>query len=364
MLYSVDWTKELLDHERGRVPSHRLFGFAELRELGYRPDLCRTPGRLGGLLDRPSVWRAFQALWAALHQRRYACIVATTETPALPLLVLKAAGLVRRPVVVVSVALLHAKNATGLRGALWARCVRHADALVVYASAQAATIRQRFRVDAARVVFVPFGVDTAYFSPERADQQREGGERFVLAVGTNQGKDFATLVRAMPPGVPLLVVTDAGNAEVIARTTPRGAMVTVDQAVPIGRLRELYRAAAVLVIPLHEAPFSSGQTVLLENMASGRAVVVSDVSGVRDYVQDGVTATVVPPGDVAALRRAIDRALREEAAGRRIGRAAAAAVREEYSARRYADRLAAVISEVATSPKDPQLSGPTPAPVR
>jgi glycosyltransferase involved in cell wall biosynthesis len=213
MVYSADWTRELLDYERGMVPSHRLFGLAELREHGYRTELCRTPRWLGRLLSSPPSWRAYQALWALLRQRRYTCIVATTESPALPLLVLKAAGLIRKPVVVVSVALLHAKNATGLRRALWGRCIRHADAVIVYAAGQVAAVRRRFRIDGARVVFVPFGVDTAYFSP---DGSSEGsGERFVLAVGTNEGKDFGTLVRAMPPGVPLLVVTDASNAEVI-----------------------------------------------------------------------------------------------------------------------------------------------------
>ena len=353
LAYSADWTKELVDYERGMVPSHRLFGFAELREHGYRTDLCRTPRRLGKLLSSPPSWRVFQALWALVHQRRYTCIVATTESPALPLLVLKAAGLIRKPVVVVSVALLHAKNATGPRRALWARCIRCADAVIVYAAEQATAVRQRFRIDGERVVFVPLGVDTAYFSPEDGGEQWESGERFVLAVGTNEGKDFGTLVRAMPPGVPLLVVTDASNAEVISLTKPSNPLVTVAHAVPIRRLRELYRAATVQVIPLHERPYSSGQTVLLENMASGKAVIVSDVSGVRDYVTPGVTATVVAPGDVAALRRAINEALDVPAARRRIGCAAAAAVRQEYSTQRFAARLSKIIAEVSTPPPRP-----------
>jgi glycosyltransferase involved in cell wall biosynthesis len=130
--------------------------------------------------------------------------------------------------------------------------------------------------------------------------------------------------------------------------------VTVAQAVPIRRLRELYRAATVQVIPLHERPYSSGQTVLLENMAAGKAVIVSDVTGVRDYVIPGVTAMVVAPGDVAALRRAIEQALDMPAARRRIGCAAAAAVRQEYSTQRFAVRLSEIIAEVSTPTPRPR----------
>jgi glycosyltransferase involved in cell wall biosynthesis len=353
MLYSSDWTNELRDFRRNVVPSHRLFGFADLERLGHRVELWRTPAGLRRRLPSAAVWRMFQALWVLIGQHRWACVVATTESPALPVLVLKAVGLIRRPIVVVSVALLHEKYGSGLRRLLWSRCIGNADAVLVYAADQVVAVRDRFGLPSARVVAVPLGVDTDFFSPSTAENGRRqpGDGAFVLSVGTNEGKDFGTLMRAMPPGRALRVVTDAGNAEVIARSTRPDVPVTVESAVPIIRLRELYRAAGVHVIPLHEAPISSGQTVLLENMALGKAVIVSDVSGVRDYVDPGVTATVVPPADVASLRRAIEEAFEEPSVAERIGRSAAEAVRRRYSARHFALRLSALIT---------QLSGPGP----
>ena len=349
MLYSSDWTDELRQYRCGEVPSHRLFGFAELEQLGHRVELWRTPGGLRKLLRSASAWRTLQALWVTLRQRRYGCVVATTESPALPVLMLKAAGLLRRPVIVVSVALLHAKYATGLRHVLWSRCIGRADAVLVYAADQAAAVRARFDLATEKVVAVPLGVDTDFFFPEDGNERSSDSGEFVLSVGTNEGKDFATLMRAMPPGRALRVVTDARNAEVIARNSRRDVPVTVEQAVPISRLRERYRAARVHVIPLHEAPISSGQTVLLENMALGKAMIVSDVSGVRDYVEPGVTATVVPPGDVAALRKAIEDAFADPSAAARIGNAAAEAVRRHYSSWQFATRLSELIN-VASAP--------------
>jgi glycosyltransferase involved in cell wall biosynthesis len=348
MLYSSDWTHELRQYRCGEVPSHRLFGFADLERLGYQVRLFVTPPWLRRLRPSANIWRICQALWVALRQRRCACVVATTESPALPVLMLKAIGLIRTPVIVVSVALLHDKYDAGLRRALWSRCVIHADAVLVYAASQASIIRSRFSLPSDMVVPVPLGVDTEFFTPETGDDREPDMGRFVLSVGTNEGKDFATLMRAMPPGRALRVVTDAGNAEVIARSGRPDVPVTVESAVPIIRLRELYRAAPVHVIPLREAQTSSGQTVLLENMALGRAVIVSDVSGIRDYVEPGVTAIVVPPGEVVALRKAIEAAFEDPAATARIGRAAAEAVRRRYSARHFAARLSGLITAVST----------------
>ena len=344
MLYSRDWTHELRQYHCGEVPSHRLFGFVELERLGHPVELCQTPASLRRLLRSAAAWRVFQALWVALRQQRFACVVATTEAPALPVLLLKAAGLLRRPVIVISVALLHAKYTTGLRHLLWSRCIGRADVVLVYAAGQAAAVQERFGLPQGRVEAVTLGVDTEFFTPrERGGELPDAGE-FVLSVGTNEGKDFATLLRAMPAGRALRVVTDTGNAEIVARNRRSDVAVTVEQAVPIIRLRDLYRATRVHVIPLHEAQISSGQTVLLENMALGRAVIVSDVSGVRDYVEPGVTATVVPPGDVAALRRAIESTFEDPAAADRIGNAAAEAVRQRYSAGRFAARLSELIT--------------------
>jgi glycosyltransferase involved in cell wall biosynthesis len=62
-------------------------------------------------------------------------------------------------------------------------------------------------------------------------------------------------------------------------------------------------------------------------MSYGRAVVASDVGGLRDLVRDGETGLVVPPRDPAALRAAIDRLLGDPALRARLGAAAREHVR-------------------------------------
>jgi glycosyltransferase involved in cell wall biosynthesis len=54
-------------------------------------------------------------------------------------------------------------------------------------------------------------------------------------------------------------------------------------------------------------------------MAWGRPVVAAAVGGLMDAVQDGVTGLLVPPGDVRALRAAIERLLGDADLRNRLG---------------------------------------------
>jgi 2-deoxystreptamine N-acetyl-D-glucosaminyltransferase/2-deoxystreptamine glucosyltransferase len=64
------------------------------------------------------------------------------------------------------------------------------------------------------------------------------------------------------------------------------------------------RHSSIAVVPStwHE-PMSQ---VAVEAMVVGRPVVASDVGGLRDVVEHGVTGLRVPPGDPGALAMAID----------------------------------------------------------
>ena len=65
----------------------------------------------------------------------------------------------------------------------------------------------------------------------------------------------------------------------------------------------------------------------------GRPVIVSDVGMIRDYVTPEV-ARLVPPGDVGAMRSALEEVPRQSVP------AAAAHVRDHFSSRRFAADLA------------------------
>ncbi len=77
-----------------------------------------------------------------------------------------------------------------------------------------------------------------------------------------------------------------------------------------------YRAADVVVAP---SRWDGLSLALLEAMASGAAIVASDVNGSESLGDAGV---IVPPGDPEALAEEIDRLLEDAPRRRRLGAAA------------------------------------------
>jgi glycosyltransferase involved in cell wall biosynthesis len=107
-------------------------------------------------------------------------------------------------------------------------------------------------------------------------------------------------------------------------------------AVPSTKVGGCYERAAVVCVPSLREGYGMAAA---EAMAYGRPVVASAVGGLVDLVADGVTGVLVPPGDVAALRAAVEGLLGD---GRLRGRLGAAA-RE-----RAAERLSPTAAAEAT----------------
>jgi glycosyltransferase involved in cell wall biosynthesis len=82
---------------------------------------------------------------------------------------------------------------------------------------------------------------------------------------------------------------------------------------------------------------------LMEAMATGLAVVASDISGIPELIRHGVTGILVPPGDAAAIAGAIAGLSASPAQRQRLGAAARAAVLEEFDLGRSSAMLLALI---------------------
>ncbi len=205
------------------------------------------------------------------------------------------------------------------------------DRFLVIRSGDAAMLRSRFGVPEHKVSFLPW--------PVRADQLPDPGveEDYVYSAGWAH-RDWACLLSALDraglpatlaPGRPLTIPEGAvGRIEVIEMPPP-----------DLGRT--LTARARVVAVALVDTDLPSGPLVLLDAMAMGKAVVASAVNGTRDYVRDGETALVVPPGDPVALSAALTRLWRDEALRRRLGAAARTETLERCSLPRFWEGLAA-----------------------
>jgi glycosyltransferase involved in cell wall biosynthesis len=141
----------------------------------------------------------------------------------------------------------------------------------------------------------------------------------ILFVGRlSPEKGVLELVEACG-GLPLVVV---GDGPLRARVP--GAVGFV----PPEALGPYYERAAVVAAPSLREGYG---VVAREAMAWGRPVVASAVGGLVDAVEDGVNGLLVPPGDVAALREAIERLLGDAELRERLGAAARERAIQDFS---------------------------------
>jgi glycosyltransferase involved in cell wall biosynthesis len=94
------------------------------------------------------------------------------------------------------------------------------------------------------------------------------------------------------------------------------------------RVAELLAVSDVCVLSSKAEGFSNS---ILEYMAASRPVVVTDVGGAREAVEEGETGFVVAPGDDRAMGERIALLLSDPARARRMGERARRVVEERFS---------------------------------
>jgi glycosyltransferase involved in cell wall biosynthesis len=135
---------------------------------------------------------------------------------------------------------------------------------------------------------------------------------------------------------------DRAELEGLAATVPAPGRVVFLGQQTRDRIVELLADATLLVAP--SVPTASGKregipVVLIEAMASGVAVVASELSGIPELVENGVTGLTVAPRDEAGLAAAIGALLDDPARRASLAAAGRERVEAEFDLDRNAARL-------------------------
>lgn len=204
------------------------------------------------------------------------------------------------------------------------------------------------------------GFDVAEFAAARRLRE-QARRRFALpAAATVIGKvarlfelkGHHALLRAFAavrdefPAAHLLLVGDGplrGELEEAVRKQGLAGAVTFAGLLPP---REIPAALAAMDLLVHASLREGLPRAVTQAMAAGVPVVAVDVDGAGEVVHEGVTGRLVPPGDEAALFRAITAALRDPAGSARLARAAAAHVRRAFTVERMVSDTAAAYRDL------------------
>ena len=236
---------------------------------------------------------------------------------------------------------------------------------------------------------IPYGIDLASYSMTEAIRTHVEklkpayGERIVLFVGRlvhYKGLEF--LLEAMRGVDACLVIIGTGylESELRAQAERLGILDRVKiwgGASPSDLVAHLH-ACALLVLPSINESESFG-LVQLEAMACRKPVVSTNLAtGVPWVNQDGRTGFVVPPRDVAALRRAIQQILDNPGLRREFGEAGWRRVESEFTGELHMRRVLELYEgvlcgsgargilrgggEVTVAPGEPGMDSRLPAP--
>jgi phosphatidylinositol alpha-mannosyltransferase len=133
----------------------------------------------------------------------------------------------------------------------------------------------------------------------------------IFFVGRHEPrKGLAVLLEAMrslPPDTRLWVASDGPQTDAL-----RSAYRADSRIEWLGRIDEDEKASRMRGADVFCAPSLRGESfgvVLLEGMAAQTPVVASDLPGYHNVARSGADAVLVPPGDAAALSRALAQVL-------------------------------------------------------
>ncbi len=240
------------------------------------------------------------------------------------------------------------------RRSLGASTLRRARKVIVTTRTYAATSRALWRHSPA---IIPNMVDTERFHPDvdgsviRERLKVPARKPIVLLVGRivpHKGVEHFIEAARYLPDVSFLVVGEGSSLEAMRHLA---ASLGMDDRVRfLGRvsqenLPKLYAACDVFVLPSVSRLEAFG-IVALEAMATGKPVVVADIPGVREVIEDGregLLADPLNPQDLAEKTRVL---LSDSARAREMGRRGRETVLSTFSIAKVTDQIEAVYRSV------------------
>ena len=158
-----------------------------------------------------------------------------------------------------------------------------ANKIIVYSSNEVGHYSQRFPLLASKFKFIKYGRDYDIFK----ENEYLSNEKYV-ASGGSSNRDFNTLACALDHlekkkvAVKCKIATRPGAD--ILQCSPSNLEILYD--IRLDKFGSFLDKSLFVVIPVKNSGVSGGHMALLEAMSRGKLIIVTDIPGVRDYVDE------------------------------------------------------------------------------
>lgn len=319
------------------LPDTQLYGFNHLASLGVSADaLGRDDALPGWLHGRFLGYKLRQAL-LFFKARSYDIVFGATLIYLMPLKKLFGGN---AQYVLLNIELnriLRGSERRPLRRWFLESLLKEFSAIVCLSTYQKEWLLERYPYLTGKVFFIPLGADIHFYHPVY-----EGRTDVVLSVGKDNGRDYRTLIEVAKrmPNTRFEIVCSPRNLVGIDQV-PSNVQVFYD--LPVRLLEEKYKTARMLIIPTHDdlsvlGADCSGQTVLLDAMASGLPIIATRKAYLTDYIREEQDALVVDCYNPEQLAEAILR-LDDDALRTALAKSARTRVEEHFSSQAMAENI-------------------------
>lgn len=349
-IYHPGRLRRFNDLEKGIGPSEFFLGAHQIKQQGHHVSFFEVDEAesfpfefLVNRLRRRGLWpvRASGVLVRALWKlsgnlSRFDVLVATTTGIAFALGICKICGRSLPPIIAIHCGILHYKH-NGVRRRLTSRLLGKMWTQL-YGDGEFNEMKMQFSISPERIMVNQFGVDIDFWNPGN----ETAGVDYILAVGNDGRRDYDTLVRAARKvDCHFIIITNQSCSEIIPSNVE---ILRGDWHNPIItdlELREYYRKAMCIVVPLIDSYQPSGQSVALQAMACGKPVIITRTRGLwaPQLMKDGENILFVDPAKEDELAKCVHKLTDDKKLRKTLGYNARETVEKYFNIDDFAGRL-------------------------
>jgi glycosyltransferase involved in cell wall biosynthesis len=197
-----------------------------------------------------------------------------------------------------------------------------------------------------RIRLVHYSIDQNFFAPRPGLEPRKN---VIMSIGEPRSRDYASLFEAVKGLSLTLEVAGFGHWYAREKNSSMGVAipenVTMLNHLPQSNLRDQYASSQFVVIPVYDLVYSAGATASMEAGSMGRAVIAFHSRGISDYIIDRETGILVEPGNIQAMREAIQYLMANPKEAKRLGENARQRILEELNLETYVKKIAEVLTQ-------------------
>lgn len=237
----------------------------------------------------------------------------------------------------------------------WLRNRFGTDHFITDADAGKRVLVEEDGIPAHRITTVPIGIEDAPADPIRRALARRDlgvGEGTIVIGNVARLVPFKghrvllEAIAAVAREVPSLLCPIVGDGELLEELRGQARELGIEQVVRFlgfrDRLEEIYPAFDVYCHSSLEMASEMFPIAVLRALATGLPVVSTNVGGISAMVEEGVSGSLPPPDDPAALASSLLGVVRNEALRRSMGQASRQLFETRYHAATMAERVEAV----------------------